>query len=157
MISRVRVSPWAFLAGLAIIPAIFAQSEQEKPKRAPASAPTHYLMAFDQAKWTAPPEGMIRGTPSVEGGSPLRYAVVEGDPMKAGAPFTIRLACSDGYKAAPHWHPTDRRVLWLHAAADASLRPVQGRNGLADLWHGTLPNQFHRRRGLRRVKTGGTL
>ena len=113
MISRARVTPWFFLASLSIVPAVFARSEHQKPKSARAVAPTHFLVALDQARWTAPPEGMIRGTPSVEGGSPLRYAVVQGDPMKAGAPFTIRLACSDGYKAAPHWHPTDENLVVL--------------------------------------------
>jgi hypothetical protein len=55
----------------------------------------------------------IRGTPSVDGGGTLRYALISGEPMKRGAPFTIRLACSDGYKAAPHWHLTDESLVVL--------------------------------------------
>jgi quercetin dioxygenase-like cupin family protein len=36
-------------------------------------------------------------------------AVVSGDPSKAG-PFAVQLAMPDGYKIAPHFHPTDERV-----------------------------------------------
>lgn len=37
-------------------------------------------------------------------------AVVQGDPSKAGAPFIIRLRLPNGYKIAPHTHPTDEHV-----------------------------------------------
>ena len=33
-------------------------------------------------------------------------AVLQGDPSKS-APFTVRLRFPNGYKIAPHWHPTD--------------------------------------------------
>ena len=46
-------------------------------------------------------------------GSPLRYASIHGDPLKPDAPFAIRLKCSDGYKAAPHWHPVDENIVVL--------------------------------------------
>ncbi|MEP6766036.1 MAG: cupin domain-containing protein [Gemmatimonadaceae bacterium] len=39
-----------------------------------------------------------------------QMAVVQGDPSVAGAPFTIRLRMPDGYKIAPHTHPTDENV-----------------------------------------------
>jgi hypothetical protein len=38
-----------------------------------------------------------------------RMAVVSGDPTKAGQ-FTIELAMPNGYKIAPHFHPTDEAV-----------------------------------------------
>ena len=38
-----------------------------------------------------------------------KMAVVSGDPTKAG-PFVIQLALPDGYKIAPHTHPTDEQV-----------------------------------------------
>ena len=34
-----------------------------------------------------------------------KMAVLQGDPNKPG-PFTVRLKVGDGYKVAPHWHPT---------------------------------------------------
>ena len=36
-------------------------------------------------------------------------AVLDGDPNKEG-PFTIRLQSPDGYKVAPHTHPTTERI-----------------------------------------------
>ncbi|MEP6835215.1 MAG: cupin domain-containing protein [Gemmatimonas sp.] len=37
-------------------------------------------------------------------------AVVQGDPSKAGEPFTVRLRMPNGYRIAPHTHPTDENV-----------------------------------------------
>lgn len=39
-----------------------------------------------------------------------QMAVVSGDPSRA-APFTIELSMPDGYKIAPHFHPTDETVV----------------------------------------------
>ena len=36
-------------------------------------------------------------------------AVLQGDPSKAGV-YTVRLKAGDGYKIAPHWHPTTENV-----------------------------------------------
>jgi quercetin dioxygenase-like cupin family protein len=38
--------------------------------------------------------------------------VLEGDPGKPGA-FTIRLSLPDGYRIAPHYHPSDEHVTVL--------------------------------------------
>jgi quercetin dioxygenase-like cupin family protein len=38
-----------------------------------------------------------------------KMAVVRGDPSKAG-PFTVELSFPDGYKIAPHYHPTAETV-----------------------------------------------
>jgi hypothetical protein len=38
-----------------------------------------------------------------------KMAVVSGDPSKPG-PFTIQLSMPDGYRLAPHFHPTDETV-----------------------------------------------
>jgi len=38
-----------------------------------------------------------------------KMAVVSGDPSKPG-PFVIQLAMPDGYRLAPHFHPTDESV-----------------------------------------------
>ncbi len=42
-----------------------------------------------------------------------QMAVMGGDPTKAGQEFTIRLRLPDGYKLAPHTHPTDENVTVL--------------------------------------------
>ena len=87
-----------------------AQANKAKTPARPAK-PAHFIIAPDAVKWVAPPAGMITGTPSVERGSPLRYAVLEGDPTKAGQPYTIELGLSDGDKVAPHWHPGDENII----------------------------------------------
>ena len=63
--------------------------------------------------WIVAPAGVARGAPSVAPGSALLYAPIQGDPLKPGVPFAIRLRCSDGYKVAPHWHPEDENIVVL--------------------------------------------
>lgn len=76
-------------------------------KKSGASANVEAVMVpLGTEKWgDIPPSAMV-GTPSVEIGGKLQMAVVQGNPMLAGQPFTLRLSCSDGVKIAPHWHPT---------------------------------------------------
>jgi quercetin dioxygenase-like cupin family protein len=61
----------------------------------------HVMVVPDQVKWGP-------GPPSLPPGAQM--AVLEGDPTKAGAPFTIRGKFPDGYRVPPHWHPTDERI-----------------------------------------------
>ena len=44
-----------------------------------------------------------------------RFAVLQGDPSKP-EPFTVRLEFPDGYKVAPHFHPTDEHVTVIKGA-----------------------------------------
>jgi hypothetical protein len=90
----------ALVASTVMMPAIFAQHAAEEPK--PAVARSHFIVSASEVKWLNPPAGMARGTPCVVAGSPLLYALIEGDPLMPGVPFTIRLGCDDGYIAAPH-------------------------------------------------------
>jgi hypothetical protein len=101
------------IVSIALVAVLSAQQAVEKSKPAQPAMRTHFIVASSDVKWTDPPTGVSRGTPSVDAGSPLRYALIEGDPLKSGEPFTIRLGCDDGYKAAPHWHPTDENVVVL--------------------------------------------
>lgn len=61
-------------------------------------------------QWTNIPAAALVGTPSVEMGGMVKIAVLQGDPMTAGRPYTLRLSCTDGTKIAPHWHPTTENV-----------------------------------------------
>jgi hypothetical protein len=74
---------------------------------------TIQIITPGEIKWSDPPAGVARGTPSVEPGSSLQYAPLQGDPLKVGVPFAIRLRCADGYKVAPHWHPEDENIVVL--------------------------------------------
>jgi len=52
-------------------------------------------------KWGAAP-------PVFEPGAQM--AVLQGDPSKAGEEFTVRLRLPNGYKIAPHTHPTAENI-----------------------------------------------
>jgi oxalate decarboxylase/phosphoglucose isomerase-like protein (cupin superfamily) len=84
-------------------------------------------------KWGDIPAAAMVGTPSVEIGGTLRVAIIQGDPMRAGHTYTLRLSCTDGAKIAPHWHPTTENVTVIKGAAavgmgskwdDAALKDV---------------------------------
>jgi hypothetical protein len=90
------------LSGAAALAAADAKAGAAKSSKAPAAkAPDHVAMAPDDMKWGD-------GPPSLPPGAKL--AVLEGDPGKAGQPFTVRLRVPDGYKVSPHWHPTTEHV-----------------------------------------------
>lgn len=40
----------------------------------------------------------------------VKLAVLDGDPSKAGAMFTLRLKTQDGFKIPPHWHSVDEMI-----------------------------------------------
>jgi quercetin dioxygenase-like cupin family protein len=67
---------------------------------AQSSAPAHVLLPPAGIKWGAGPPVFEKG---------LSFAVLSGDPGKAGL-FVVRLKMPAGYKIAPHWHPTDEHV-----------------------------------------------
>jgi anti-sigma factor ChrR (cupin superfamily) len=69
-------------------------------KAAATKAPDHTALTPADMKWG-------EGPPSLPAGA--KVAVLEGDPGKAQA-FTMRLRVPDGYKVAPHWHPTTEHV-----------------------------------------------
>ena len=90
------------LAVLAAASLGIAQSGQKGDKSDSGGKHTaHVLVTPDEVKWGPAP-------PSLPSGAQL--AVLEGDPSKAGAQFTIRAKLPDGYRIPPHWHPTDERV-----------------------------------------------
>jgi hypothetical protein len=67
-------------------------------------------------KWGDIPAAAMVGTPSVPLGGKLQLAVVQGNPMAAGQPYTVRLSCTNGTKVAPHWHPATENVTVIKGA-----------------------------------------
>ncbi len=65
-----------------------------------AQARPHVAMTPAELKWGPAPPVLPAGA---------QIAVLDGDPTKEGF-FTIRLKFPDGYKIAPHWHPTDENI-----------------------------------------------
>jgi hypothetical protein len=86
----------------------FAQTKAPSKKAASSAMAT--VVPPGSEKWGDIPAAAIVGTPSVDMGGKLQLAVVQGNPMQAGAPYTLRLSCPDGTKIAPHWHPTTENV-----------------------------------------------
>jgi hypothetical protein len=85
-----------------------AQTVQKAKQHSTSGHPrAHVIVTPDQIKWGP-------GPPSLPPGAQL--AVLEGDPSRAGVPFTIRGKFPDGYRVPPHWHPTDERVVVLQGS-----------------------------------------
>jgi quercetin dioxygenase-like cupin family protein len=80
----------------------FAAEQKEKSMEKTTAAKTveHTVLTPADLKWGEPPPGLPAGA---------KLAVLEGDPTKKGE-FTIRLQAPDGYKVAPHTHPTAEKV-----------------------------------------------
>jgi quercetin dioxygenase-like cupin family protein len=90
------------VALLGVVSLGLAQSVQKAKQHAAGHTRAHVIVTPDQIKWGP-------GPPALPPGAQL--AVLEGDPSKAGVPFTIRAKFPDGYRVPPHWHPTDEKVV----------------------------------------------
>lgn len=71
------------------------------PGRSFAQTTKHTAMTPSELKWGPAPPVLPPGA---------QIAVLDGDPGKDGF-FTLRLKFPDGYKIAPHWHPTDENIV----------------------------------------------
>jgi hypothetical protein len=65
-------------------------------KKSEKAALVHVVMAPSAMQWGDVPPSLPKGG---------KLAVLEGDPSKKGF-FVIRIKGADGYRVAPHWHPT---------------------------------------------------
>ena len=96
----------ALIVGLGIATATLVHAGQTQG-RGTAPAPTaHVALAPPDLKWGPAPPVLPAGA---------QVAVIDGDPFKPGF-FTIRLKMPDGYRIAPHWHPTDENVVVIQGA-----------------------------------------
>ena len=75
--------------------------------------------------------------PFLQAGAKL--AVISGDPSKP-EPFTIRLQMPDGYKIAPHTHPTDEHVTVLSGVFRAAMGTAWDDKALGDFAPGSYAN-----------------
>ena len=80
-----------------------------------SGAPAQSVQVFDSAKdikWRPAPSMLPKGA---------QLAVLAGDPMKEGSPFTLRLKMPGGYKIPAHSHPTDENVTVLSGTLGAGM------------------------------------
>jgi quercetin dioxygenase-like cupin family protein len=98
----------AILFGVIVAAAAFivAAEQKENPKTASnetskaTTTTEHKILGPTELTWGDGPPGLPPGA---------KMAVLDGDPTKKGS-FTVRLQAPDGYKIAPHTHPTAERV-----------------------------------------------
>lgn len=93
----------------------------------PPISSAHVVVPAAKVTWVDPP-------PSVPPGAKL--AVISGDPSKPEM-FTIRLQFPNGYKIAPHWHPTDEHVTVLSGTFAAAMGKAWDDKALANLAAGS--------------------
>lgn len=103
-----------------------------KPKTGAAKS-TAMVVEPGSEKWGEVPAAALVGKPSVEMGGTLRVAIIQGDPMKAGRTYTLRLSCTDGLKIAPHWHPTAENVTVIKGAAAVGMGSKWDDSSLKDV------------------------
>ncbi|HWQ32040.1 MAG TPA: cupin domain-containing protein [Blastocatellia bacterium] len=96
------------LGVLAAVSLSLAQTDKGRTAQsAGKSEQAHVKVMPNEVKWGPGPAALPPGA---------QLAVLEGDPSKAGALFTIRAKLPDGYTVPPHWHPTDENVTVLEGA-----------------------------------------
>jgi quercetin dioxygenase-like cupin family protein len=80
-----------------------------KSAMAPPAMPKMIMVTPADLKYGPLPAWAVSGKPSVENTGTIEVAVLAGNPSKPGL-YTVRVHCGDGYKIAPHWHPTAENV-----------------------------------------------
>ena len=98
------------LSCLLLATSTLAQTKSPAKKSGPSATAMATVVPLGTEKWGDIPAAAMVGTPSVEMGGKVQIAIVQGNPMQAGQPYTLRLSCADGVKIAPHWHPTTENV-----------------------------------------------
>jgi len=74
--------------------------DKAAPAKKKAATPKHTVMNPADIKWGDAPPAFPPGA---------KMAVLQGDPSKPQM-FTARIKVPDGYKVAPHWHPTTENL-----------------------------------------------
>ena len=85
-------------AVLLVTPVLMAQ--MKRTQHTPATTPDHQFLV------SLTPQA-IKWEPLFEG---AEFAVLSGDPTKAGSPYVIRVKHRDGLQVPPHWHSFDEPV-----------------------------------------------
>ena len=120
------------LAGLAVARA----ADEKKEAKKPGHMATHKVVAESDIQWTDPPPALPAGS---------KMAVLSGDPSKAGM-FTVRLKAPDGYKIAPHWHPTTENVTVISGTFNLGVGDTMDESKTQALKAGgfaSMPSKMH--------------
>jgi ketosteroid isomerase-like protein/quercetin dioxygenase-like cupin family protein len=96
----------------------------------PNPSSPHVVTPVASIKWMDAPPFLPKGA---------KLAVLVGDPSQP-APFTIRLQMPDGYKIAPHTHPTDEHVTVMSGTFRAAMGEKWDDKALGDFAAGSYAN-----------------
>jgi quercetin dioxygenase-like cupin family protein len=107
----------------------------------------HALLTETDLKWGDAPPSLPKGA---------SLAVVSGDPAKPG-PFTIRVRFPEGYKIAPHWHPTDEHVTVLAGTVAFGMGDKHDPAAMKDLTAGGFARMPAEMRHYVTAKTAATV
>jgi len=136
---RIRRTAVVITCAIGIAAAMVHAQAPEK-KAAPAGKPAmgkHVALAPSDIKWGPGPATLPAGA---------QMAVLDGDPSKAGVPFVIRAKFPDGYRVAPHWHPTDENVSVLSGTFLVGMGDAFNEKSMTSLPAGGyahMPKQMH--------------
>ena len=93
----------------------------------PALMSKHVIVPGAAVKWMDAPPSLPKGA---------KLAVISGDPGMP-EPFTLRLQVPNGYRIAPHTHPTDEHVTVLSGTFAAAMGKTFDEKALGDLGAGS--------------------
>jgi ketosteroid isomerase-like protein len=100
------------------------------PSTPPMASSPGVVTPASAVKWGDGPPFLPKGA---------KLAVLVGDPSKP-EPFTIRLQMPDGYKIAPHTHPTDEHVTVMSGVFRAAMGDKWDDKALGDFPAGSYAN-----------------
>lgn len=109
---------------LSLLPVLALAASASAAFAQPQAAPI--LPDARAGKWGPAPDVFPAG---------LKFAVIQGDPSKAG-PYTVRLRMPNGYRIAPHTHPTDENVTVLQGHLHLGMGDAFKKAGTANLGTG---------------------
>jgi len=96
----VRSTSFIIIAAVLSAACSKSSSSNDVPS-APTGQASHSVAAQNSEQWGPAPAVFPPGA---------EMAVLQGDPSKAGEEFTVRLRLPNGYKIAPHTHPTAENI-----------------------------------------------
>ena len=102
-----------------------------------ASADKMVASTPDDIKWGDAPPVLSPGA---------KFAVVDGNPMKAGSYYTIRLQLPDGYKIMPHWHPVAEHLTVMSGSFNIGMGDKMDESAAKTLpagSYGVMPAKMH--------------
>jgi hypothetical protein len=102
----------AVLAAVLLIAVSYVVEAADEQQVSSSPPKVQIVSSPAEVKWGPAPPVVPQGA---------QAAVLNGDPFKDGAAYTLRLKMPGGYRIGPHWHPTDENVTVLSGTLGAGM------------------------------------